>query len=195
METMIKENNIKITTTINGNFNDKLNDFQTTLTKTCEDMNTQQMSIINFNMINIIKVTLEEQRVTSQLSPSSNHQQDINQQPNIIQFISLSTPLNTRPISPQLMESQLPSTESSLNERQPNSKHKQTDPSDSEEVVSTTDKIDNQDMVMKDQEISNSTQTRTSARPSTPATRDNKKKNQLSSKKTRSRLGKTRKLS
>ena len=90
------------------------------------------------------------------------------------------------------MESQLPSTESSLNERQPNSKHKQTDPPDSEEVVSATDKTGNHDMVMEDQEISNSTQTRTSARPSTPATRDNKKKNQLSSKKTRSRLGKTR---
>ena len=191
METMIKENNIKITTTINGNFNDKLNDFQTTLTKTCEDMNAQQMSIINFNMINIIKVTLEEQRVTSQLSPSSNHQQDINQQPNIIQFISLSTPLNTRPISPQLMESQLPSTESSLNERQPNSKHEQTDPSDAEEVVNTTDKIGNQDMVMEDQELSNPIQTRTSVRPLTPTTRDNKKKSQLSSKQTLSRLGKT----
>ena len=69
METMIKENNIKITTTINGNFNDKLSDFQTTLIKTCEDMNAQQMIIINFNMINIIKATLEEQRVTSQVSP------------------------------------------------------------------------------------------------------------------------------
>ena len=35
---------------------------------------------------------------------------------------------------------------------------------------------------MEDQEIFNSTQTRTSTRTSTPATRDNKKKNQLSSK-------------
>ena len=48
---------------------------------------------------------------------------------------------------------------------------------------------------MEDQETSNPTQTRTSARPSTPATKDTKKKNQLSSKKTLSRLGKTRKLS
>ena len=64
-----------------------------------------------------------------------------------------------------------------------------------EEAVSTTDEITNQDMVTEGQEISNPTQIKTSARPSTPATRDNKKKNQLSSKKTRSRLGKTRKLS
>ena len=55
---MIKENNIKMTTTINENFNDKLKEFQTTLIKTCEDMIAQQMSIINLNMINIIKVTL-----------------------------------------------------------------------------------------------------------------------------------------
>ena len=69
----------------------------------------------------------------------------------------------------------------------------QTDPLDSEEEVNTIDEANNQDMVMKDQELSNPTQTRLSARPSTPATRDSKKKSQLSSKKTLSRLGKTRK--
>ena len=74
-----------------------------------------------------------------------------------------------------------------------NSKRKQTDPPDSEEEVNTTDEVNNQDMVREDQEISNLNQTRTSTRPSTPATRDNKKKSQLSSKKTLSRLGKTRK--
>jgi len=42
--------------------------------------------------------------------------------------------------SPQLTESQLISTESSLNERQPNSKRKKQYPPDSEEVVSTTEK-------------------------------------------------------
>ena len=67
METMIKENNLKITTTINDNLNDKLKDFQTTLIKTCEEMIAHQMSVINLNMINIIKVTLEEQRVTPQI--------------------------------------------------------------------------------------------------------------------------------
>ena len=92
------------------------------------------------------------------------------------------------------MEYRLTSTEPSTNERQLNSKRMQTDPLDSEEEVNTIDEANNQDMVMKDQELSNSTQTRTSARPSTPATRDSKKKSQLSSKKTLSRLGKTRKF-
>ena len=78
METMIKENNIKMITTINENFNEKLKDFQTTIIKTCEEMIAQQMSIISLNMINIIKVTLEEQRVTPQLLPPSNQQLDIN---------------------------------------------------------------------------------------------------------------------
>ena len=64
------------------------------------------MSIINLNIINIIKVTLEEQRVTSQLLPPSNKQQDITQQPNILQYISPTTPVNTQPIY-QLMESPL----------------------------------------------------------------------------------------
>ena len=41
METMIKENNIKMTTTINETFNEKLKDFQTTLMKTCEEMIAQ----------------------------------------------------------------------------------------------------------------------------------------------------------
>ena len=72
METIIKENNITMTTTINENFNETLNDFQTTLIKTCEDMIAQQTSIINLNMINIIKVSLEEQRVTLQLLTLNN---------------------------------------------------------------------------------------------------------------------------
>ena len=54
---MIKENNIKMITIINENFNEKLKKNQTTLIKTCEEMIAQQMSIINLNMINIIKVT------------------------------------------------------------------------------------------------------------------------------------------
>ena len=91
------------------------------------------------------------------------------------------------------MESPLTSTETSTNERQLNSKRKQTDPPDSEEEVNTSDETNNQDIVMEDQELSNPTQTRLSARPSTPATRDSKKKSQLSSKKTLSSLGKTRK--
>ena len=64
METMIKENDIEMTTTANENFNNTLKDFQTILIKTYEDMITQQISIINLNMIDIIKITLEEQRVT-----------------------------------------------------------------------------------------------------------------------------------
>ena len=149
------------------------------------------MSIINLNMINIMKFTLEEQQVTPLLLPPSNQQQDIKQQPNILQYISPSTPVNTQQIS-QLTESPLTSTEPSTNERQLNSKRKQTDPPDSEEEVKSSE-ANNQDMIMEDKGISNLTQTRTSARSSTPATRDNKKKSQLSSKMTLSRLGKTRK--
>ena len=154
METIIKENNIKMTTTINEKFNEKLKDFQTTLIKICEEMIAQQMSIINLNMINIIEVTLEEQRITPQLLTPCNQQQDINQQPNILQYISPPTPVNTQHIS-QLTESPLTSTEPSTNERQLNSKRKQTDPPDSKEEVNTTDEANNQDMVMEDQEISN----------------------------------------
>ena len=152
-------------------------------------MIVQKMSIINLNIINIIKVTLEEQRVTPQLVTPSNQQQDINQQPNILQYISPSTPVNNQPIS-QLTESLLTSTEPSTNERQLNSKRKQIDPPDSTEKVNIIDEANNQDMVMEDQELSNPTQTRTSIRPSTPATKDNKKKSQLSSKKTLSGLEK-----
>ena len=72
METMINKNNIKMTTIINENFNEKLKDFQTTLIKTCEENIARQMSIINLNMIYIFKVTLEEQRVNPQLLPPSN---------------------------------------------------------------------------------------------------------------------------
>ena len=60
IEKMIKENNIKMITTIYENFKYKIKKIQTTLIKTCEDMIAQKMSIINLNMINIIKVTLEE---------------------------------------------------------------------------------------------------------------------------------------
>ena len=82
-------------------------------------------------MIHIIKVTLEKQIVTPQLLTPSNQQQDINQQPNILQYISPSTPVNTQPIS-QLTESLLTSTEPSTNERQLNPKRKQTGQLDSE---------------------------------------------------------------
>ena len=62
-------------------------------------MIAQLMSIINLNIINIIKVTLEEQRVTPQLLSPSNQEQDVTQQPNTLQYISPSTPVNTQPIS------------------------------------------------------------------------------------------------
>ena len=67
-----------MTTSINDNLNDKLKDFQTVLIKTCEEMIAQQMSVINLNMINIVKVTLEEQRVTPQIPTNSIQQQDTN---------------------------------------------------------------------------------------------------------------------
>ena len=57
------------------------------------------MSVINLNMINIIKVTLEEQRVTPQMPTDSIQQQDTMQYSNITQCIFPSTPLNTQPIS------------------------------------------------------------------------------------------------
>ena len=134
---MIKENNITITTTINDNLNDKLKYFQTVLIKTCEEMIAQQISVIDLNMINIIKVTLEEQRVTPQLPTHSIQQQDTMQHSNITQYISPSTPLNTQPIS-QLTESPT-STEHITNERQQTAKRKQMDPPDSEEEVGHDD--------------------------------------------------------
>ena len=172
---MIKENNIEMKTTINENFNEKLKDFQTTLIKKREDMIAQQMRIINLIMINMIKVTLGGQKVISQLSLPNNQQQDINQSPNILHYISPSIPVNTQSIS-QLTESPSTSTEPNINERQHNSKRKQTDPPDSKDEVNISDETNNQDMVMEDQEISNPTQIRTLAKPSTFATSDNKKK-------------------
>ena len=155
-------------------------------------MIAQQMSIINLNMINIIKVTLEEQRVTPQLPTNSIQQQDTMQHSNITQCISPSTPINTQPIS-QLTESHI-STEPITNERQQTTKRKQTDPPDSEEEVNTSEVDNNSDMIMEDQTISIPNQTRTATRLSAPVIRDNKKKSQLfASKKTLFRLGKTRK--
>ena len=58
---------------------------QTILIKICEDMIAQQMSIINLNMINIIKVTLEEQRVPQQLLIPNSQQQEITHQSNLLQ--------------------------------------------------------------------------------------------------------------
>ena len=95
------------------------------------------MSIINLNMINIMKFTLEEQQVTPLLLPPSNQQQDIKQQPNILQYISPSTPVNTQQIS-QLTKSLKP-TKTSTNEMQINSKRKQTDSPYSEEEVNSTE--------------------------------------------------------
>ena len=112
-----------MTTTIKEHFNKKLKKIQTTLIKACEDMIAQKMSIIHLNMINIIKVTLEEQKTTPELSLPSNQKQDINQQPNILQYISPSTLVDTQPIS-QLTESPLTSMEPSINERYSNSKRK-----------------------------------------------------------------------
>ena len=192
METMIKENNLKITTTINDNLNDKLKDFQTTLIKTCEEMIAHQMSVINLNMINIIKVTLEEQRVTPQIPTNSIQQQDTMQHSNITQYISPSTPLNTQPIS-QLTESPLTSTGPTTNERQKTAQCKQQDPPDSEEEVNTSEETNDQDIIMEDQNISTPNQTRTATRLSAPALRDSKNKSQLTSKKTVSRQGKGRK--
>ena len=48
-------------------------------------MIAQQMSIINLNMINIIKVTLEEQRVPQQLLIPNSQQQEITHQSNLLQ--------------------------------------------------------------------------------------------------------------
>ena len=98
------------------NFNEKLKYFQTTLIKTCEEMIAQHISIIDLNMINIIEGSHEEQRVTPQLLTPNNQQQYINQQPNILQYISPSTSVNTQQIS-QLTELPLISKKSSTNKR------------------------------------------------------------------------------
>ena len=163
-----------MTTTINDNLNDKLKDFQTVLIKTCEEMIAQQMSVINLNMINVIKVTLEEQRVNP-----------------LTQSLPPSTPINTHPIS-QLTTSPT-STELITNERQQTAKRKQTDPPDSEEEENAPEVVNNSDMILEEQTPTILNQTRTTTRLSAPAIRDNKKKSQLTSKKTLSRLGKTRK--
>lgn len=73
METMIKGNNNKVTTSINESINKTLKDFQNTLVKTCEDMIAKQMSIINLNMINIIKDTLEGQQIHQQILTPDHH--------------------------------------------------------------------------------------------------------------------------
>ena len=114
------------------------------------------MSVINLNMINIIKVTLEEQRVTPQMPTDSIQQQDTMQYSNITQCIFPSTPLNTQPIS-QWTESPTTSTEPFINERQQTTKRKQTDPPDSEEEVIKPEKANNQNMIMEDQTISTHT--------------------------------------
>ena len=67
IETMIKQNNITITSTIKEGVNETLKGFQTILIKTCEDMIAQQICIINLNMINTIKATLAEQIVPQKL--------------------------------------------------------------------------------------------------------------------------------
>ena len=138
------------------------------------------MSVIHLNMINIIKVTLEEQRVNPQLPTNNIQQQDTMQHSNITQYISQSTPLNTQPIS-QLTESPT-STEPITNKRQQTAKRKQTDPPDSEEEVNTSEVANNSDMIMEDQTISIPNQTRTTTRFSAPVIRDNKKKSQLTTK-------------
>ena len=114
------------------------------------------------------------------------------QHSNITQYISPSTPLNTKPIS-QLTESPLTSTEPTTNERQQTAKRKQQDPPDSEEEVNTSEETNDQDIIMEDQNISTPNQTRNATRLLAPAIRDNKKKSQLTSKKSLSRLGKARK--
>ena len=146
----------------------------------------------NLNMINIIKVTLEEQRVTPPMPSNSIQQQDTMQHSNITQYISPSTPLNTQPFSP-LTESPLTPTELTSNERQQTAKRKQQDPPDSEEEVHTSEETNDQDVIMEDQNISTTNQTRTTTRLSAPALRDSKKKSPLTSKKTLSRQGKGRK--
>ena len=125
-------------------------------------------------MINVIKVTLEEQRVNP-----------------LTQSLSPSTPTNTQPIS-QLTTSPT-STEPLTNERQQTAKRKQTDPADSVEEEYSPDVDNNSDMILDEHTSLISNQTRTTTRLSSPTIRDNKKKSQLPSKKTLSRLGKTRK--
>ena len=69
-------------------------------------MTAQQMSIINLNMIGIIKVSLEEQRVPQQLLTPNNQQRGINQQSNLLRYISSLTLSNTQPQSNHLTEEQ-----------------------------------------------------------------------------------------
>ena len=190
METMIKDNNLTMTTTINESVNETLKDFQTTLMKTCEEMIAKQMSIINLNMINTIKATLAEQIVTPQLIPSP-QQQDTRTQPNILPYRSPTTPPNTQPSHPS-PEEQLNST--ILNQYMKiNPKRKLSNPPDPEEVETNIEAMPHPDTIMEDQENLNQTETRTSARPSKSSTKENKKKSPVYSKQTLSRLGRARK--
>ena len=187
---MIKQNNITITSTIKEGVNETLKGFQTILIKTCEYMIAQQMSIINLNMINTIKATLVEQIVPQKpLTPNHQHPA-ISQQSNILPYMSPTTPPSTQPPHHSTEEQPTP-TEFIQTVKQLNAKRKQTDPPDSEEVTINIEATPHPDTIMKEQEIPNTPDTRTSARSSKLSTRDNKEKSKLSSKQTLSRLGKT----
>lgn len=104
--------------------------------------------------------------------------------------MSPTTPPNTQTPHHSTEEQPTP-TEFIQTVKQPNAKRKQTDPPDSEEVAINIEATPHPDTIMKEQEIPNTPDTRTSARSSKLSTRDNKKKSKLSSKQTLSRLGKT----
>ena len=106
--------------------------------------------------------------------------------------MSPTTPPSTQPPHHSTEEQPTPA-EFIQTVKQPNAKQKQTDPLDSEKIAINIEAIPHSDTIMEEQDILNPPDTRTSTRPSIPSTRDNKKKSQLSSKTSLSRLSKTRK--
>ena len=89
--------------------------------------------------------------------------------------MSPTTPPNTQTPHHSTEEQPTP-TEFIQTVKQPNAKRKQTDPPDSEEVAINIEATPHPDTIMEKQDIPNPHDTRTSARPSTPSTQDNKKK-------------------
>ena len=79
--------------------------------------------------------------------------------------MSPTTPPNTQPPH-HSTEEQPTSTEFIQTVKQPNAKRKQTDPPDSKEVAINIEATPHPDTIMKEQEIPNTPDTRTSARSS-----------------------------
>ena len=78
-----------MTTTIKESVTETLNQFQSILVKTCDDMITQQISTININIINTITTTLVEQQLNQKRIIANHIKQNGTNQPsnNLLQYV------------------------------------------------------------------------------------------------------------